>query len=225
VLLQGGAVVLSLASPAVAGDLRSDFQKSPLEYRSRSLWFWNAPLDAAKTQAMMTAAKESGYAGLGILPSPGMTPAYFSEEYFAQYGAAISKAAELGQKLTLYDEFWFPSGGVGGLLAKKYPDALLKRLDMLAEDVQGPKPYEKRLPAGRLMAVVAMHNATKDRRDLSGEVREGVLRWSIPAGNWKVMIFTCVQDGARGLVVLFQRIPAKKMPAKGIIKYACAVCR
>lgn len=194
------AVVCCISLDAAAADLRSDFARPPFEYKPRPLWFWNAPLQTAEIHSIMERSKQSGYCGFGILPSPGMTPAYLSDQYFARYGDALQKAAQLGQKLTLYDEFWFPSGYVGGQLAKKHPDALCKRLDMLAEDVEGPKAYQKAIPAGRLMGVVAMQPITKERKDLTGEVRDGVLRWDVPEGNWKIMVFTCVRDGARGLV-------------------------
>lgn len=199
-LLAMGADAACRASEAARADLRSEFVRPPFAYKPRPLWFWNAPLEKTQIDTVMERSKEIGYAGFGILPSPGMKPAYLSDEYFARYGDALKKAAELGQKLTLYDEFWFPSGYVGGQLAKKYPDALCKRLDMAADDVEGPKAFEKRLPAGRLMGIVAMQEGTQQRKDLTDAVRDGVIRWQVPEGKWKIMIFTCVTDGARGLV-------------------------
>jgi len=188
------------APDAAGADLRSEFVRPPFAYKPRPLWFWNAPLEKTQIDGIMDRSKEIGYSGFGILPSPGMKPTYLSDEYFARYGDALKKAAALGQKLTLYDEYWFPSGYVGGQLAKKYPDALCKRLDMAADDVDGPQPYEKRLPAGRLMGIVAMHETSKERRDLTAVARDGVVRWQVPEGKWKIMVFTCVTDGARGLV-------------------------
>ena len=59
-----------------------------------------------------------------------MTP-----EFLNQYQVAVDKAGKLGMKLCLYDEFWFPSGSAGGLLAKQASRSAGKRLDMLAADV------------------------------------------------------------------------------------------
>jgi len=50
------------------------------------------------------------------------------------------------------------------------------------------------------MGAVAMAAATKQRLDISASIKDGTLRWSVPAGEWKVMIFTCVRDGGDGLV-------------------------
>src|SRR5574340_907889 len=47
---------------------------------------------------------------------------------------------------------------------------------------------------------VAMEAATKQRIDITASIKDGTLRWNVPAGEWKVMIFTCVRDGGDGLV-------------------------
>ena len=180
--------------------LRRDFRDPPLQLKSRPLWFWNGPLNAERTREQLEACKQRGYYGVGILPAQHMTPAFMTPAFLDQYQAAVEKAASLGMKLCLYDEYWFPSGSAGGLLAKKYPEALGKRLDMLAVDVTGPKTVEQAVPAGTLMGAVAMNMATKQRENISGHAKDGKLVWDAPAGDWKVMLFTCVRDGARGLV-------------------------
>ncbi|MCY3022248.1 MAG: glycosyl hydrolase [Planctomycetota bacterium] len=86
------------------------------------------------------------------------------------------------------------------MLSKRFPEALSKRLDMLAVDVSGPKEFAQALPQGTFMGAVAMEAATKQRLDITGSVKEGKLAWSVPAGQWKIMLFTCVRDGARELV-------------------------
>jgi hypothetical protein len=77
----------------------------------------------------------------------------------------------------------------------KYPDATLRRLDKHEVEVTGPAAYAKTLPAGKLMSLVAMNTATKERVDLTGKVSEGAISWSVPAGSWKIMTFVCVLDG------------------------------
>ena len=180
--------------------IRTDFAQPPERFKSRPLWFWNGPLDAAKTREILQACRKRGYFGVGILPSPGMTPGFMTAEYLDQYQVAVEEAARLGMKLCLYDEYWFPSGSAGGLLAKRFPEALSNRLDMLAIDVTGPKPIEQALPPGKLMAAVAMERSTKKRVDLTGQIGQEKLAWNMPAGQWKIMLFTCVRDGNRGLV-------------------------
>jgi hypothetical protein len=50
------------------------------------------------------------------------------------------------------------------------------------------------------MGAAAMNTATKEIMDISGGLRDGALAWDAPAGTWKVMLFSCVTDGARDLV-------------------------
>ena len=183
-----------------AGSLPAEFAAPPFRYQSRPLWFWNGKLDAEKTKGMVAACKAAGYYGMGILPCNGMGVDFMSPEFLKQYKIAVDDAGKLGMKMCLYDEFWFPSGSAGGLLASKHPEALGKRLDMLAANVSGPKEFTQAVPDGTLMGAVAMEAATNQRLDITASIKNGTLRWKVPAGEWKVMIFTCVRDGGGGLV-------------------------
>ncbi len=189
-----------LVGVVAADELAKDFADPPLCWHSRPLWFWNGKPEAEKTRAMVAACKEAGYYGMGILPTREMGVPFMTPEFLEHYQVAADKAAELGMKLCLYDEFWFPSGSAGGLMAKKHPEALGKRLDMRSTDVTGPKSFEQAAPGGKLMGVVAMNKATKQRENITGKVKDGKLAWDVPAGDWQVMFFTCVNDGGGGLV-------------------------
>ena len=202
-VVPGMVVMAAVASSTLrAGDslaeLRRDFRDPPFHSKTRPLWFWNGPLSTAETKAIMERSRESGYAGFGILPSRGMTPAFMSPEFLAHYRTAVETAAALGQKMCLYDEYFFPSGYAGGLLKERYPEAVSKRLDMSAEEVAGPGKVARRLPSGTFMGAVAMRKDTKERLDLSSAVRDGSLVWDAPPGSWRVMIFTCVPDDTQG---------------------------
>jgi len=72
----------------------------------------------------------------------------------------------------------------------------MKRLDKIEEEVDGGTVYHKPASAaGKLMAVVAMDTATKERIDLTDKITEGVIVWKVPEGRWKIMQFVCVNDG------------------------------
>ena len=197
-----GAAVL--AAPCRA-DVKSDFVNPPLKFRSRPLWFWNnTAVTAAGVEAQLQDARDlGGYGGLAPLPfGPKFTPKYLSDEYFEVYGAAVKKARELGMFLTIYDEYGFPSGSGGANMGdgiprfkNKYPDATLRRLDKHEDEVTGPAAYNKPLPAGKLMSLVAMNTATKERVDLTEKTAGGAIAWTVPAGSWKIMTFVCVLDG------------------------------
>ncbi|MCX6872707.1 MAG: glycosyl hydrolase [Verrucomicrobia bacterium] len=188
------------AEAAGAGSLSAEFAAPPYRYQARPLWFWNGKLDAEQTKRMVAGCKAAGYYGMGILPCNGMGFDFMSPEFLKQYKVAVDEAGKLGMKMCLYDEFWFPSGSAGGLLASKHPEALGKRLDMLATEVNGPMEITQTVPDGTLMGAVAMETTTKRRLDITASIKDGTLRWKVPDGAWKVMIFTCVRDGGAGLV-------------------------
>lgn len=184
----------------MGGSLEDDFREPPVQWKTRPLWFWNAPPAKSQNDLLMERCRDAGYYGFGILPTEKMGLPFMSPAYLDRYQEALDKAAQLGMKMCLYDEFWFPSGAAGGLLAKKYPEALGKRLDMTTFDVTGPQKFEKPIPAGRLMAAVAMQAKDLRRINLAEQVRDGRIAWNVPAGDWKIMLFACVPDGARNLV-------------------------
>lgn len=174
--------------------LRQNFIDPPLSIKSRPLWFWNQPLSHGQTLKVMTESKEAGYAGLGIVPSYGMTPEYMTPGFLEQYHYALDVADSLGLKLYLYDEFYFPSGMAGGNLVKKYPEAVSKRLDMEEFLVKGNREVDHPLPAGLFLGAVCMDTVTLQRIDLTGSVIEKRLRTTLPLGAWRVMIFTLNPD-------------------------------
>ncbi|MCX6561125.1 MAG: glycosyl hydrolase [Candidatus Aminicenantes bacterium] len=180
--------------------MKQDFADPPARWKPRPLWFWNAPPSRSGTEALMGQSRTAGYGGFGILPTPKMKLAFMGPEYLDRYEEAVEKAASLGMTMCLYDEFWFPSGSAGGLLAAKFPGSLSKRLDRTALPVTGPRRFSAAVPKGELMAAVAMNETTLERLDLASRIKDGRLSWDAPAGRWTVMFFACVPDGARGLV-------------------------
>jgi hypothetical protein len=191
---------LAATGGTAGADMRADFADPPAQWKTRPLWFWNAPPDRRTTEAVLEGCRASGYHGFGILPTEKMKLKFMSPVYLDRYEEAVDKAAALGMKVCLYDEFWFPSGAAGGQLAQRHPEALGKRLDLLEIEVPGPGTVVTNLPAGALMAAVALEQDTRQRLNLEDRLRNGTLAWTAPPGRWRIMLFTCVPDGARGLV-------------------------
>ena len=167
--------------------------------------FWNnteVKVEVLREQMQKSKAL-SKYGGFGILPfGKSFGPEYLGEQYFAVYGSVLARARESGMTMSLYDEYGFPSGPAGApnssdvsLFERQFPELTIKRLDKHEETVTGPLQYHKDLPSGQIMSVVAMNTATKERVDLAEKTRERRLRWSVPAGTWKIMDFMCVKDG------------------------------
>ncbi|MHB8953307.1 MAG: glycosyl hydrolase [Pirellulaceae bacterium] len=218
-VVAGAVATAWAADPLPLASLRQDFVDPPALWKSRPLWFWNGPLDQGTTAQIMEASVDSGYYGFGILPTKEMGVPFMSPEFLGHYRHAVDTAARLGLKMCLYDEFWFPSGSAGGLLKEHYPEALSKRLDLVEVTINGSALVDLETPAGELMAAVAMHTDTKERVDLTAQVQQGRLSWKAPAGTWRVMLFTCVPDGAGGLVDYLDPAAVRKFATLTYDKY------
>jgi hypothetical protein len=201
-------LLLSASSEISEGQIpsREDFQNPPVRFWPRPLWFWNnTTVTPEGVISLMQALRDKcGYGGFGIVPfGKNFSPEYLSEEYLKLYGIMLDKAKELGMTVSLYDEFGFPSGSVGAFsegddtprFQLRYPEMTIQRLDKYEEDISGPLIYEKTIPEGKCMGVVAMELPGKRRIDITRNIINRNLKWKVPSGNWKIMIFTCKTDG------------------------------
>ena len=184
---------------------QEEFKEPAIEYWPRPLWFWNNTTitEEGVEQQMLEYRDLCGYGGFGILPfGKKFKPEYLKEDYFRVYGKALEKAKELGLTMCLYDEYGFPSGGIGlhngdgvARFEQKYPEQTLKRLDKIEETINGPTIYDAKIPSdGKLMSIVAMETNTLERIDLTNQISKERLKWDVPKGEWKVMIFMSVKD-------------------------------
>lgn len=179
-----------------AENLAAGFKDPPASYRSRPLYWLNAPLDPAALREQIQAMRDQcGFGGFAPLTLRTAKPDYLTDEYFERYGLMLEMAEQLGLKVIFYDDINFPTGTAGGRLAAQYPDSMLKNLRKVEHEVTGPRALHLPLPEGQLMAAVAMETRTLQRLNLAGFITDGALRWEAPAGVWKVMLFTCVTEG------------------------------
>ena len=193
-----------LSEVAMAQIDEKRFMEPDSKYRPVPLWFWNNT--AVERNELINQFRQmiqrDGYGGCGILPFGGdFKPEYLSDAYFDRYGAVVEEAKSLGATMSLYDEYGFPSGSMGAIngdgvprFMNKYPDRTVKRLDKMEYPAEAPL-FEAELPEGKLMAAVAMDTLTGERRSLRPYVQGERLRWQVPGGAWKVMLFVCVKDG------------------------------
>lgn len=182
-----------------------DFADPARQYRPIPLWFWNDT--TVDEQVLLRQFREmihkDGYGGCAILPfGKSFQPGYLSKSYFALYGRVIEEARKLDARLSIYDEYGFPSGSMGAINADgvprfmdNHPDATIKRLDKFEYQVELGTRFTKKLPAGKLMSVVAMDTLSGDCLSLREYIKGDQLEWNAPEGSWKVMFFTCVKDG------------------------------
>ncbi len=182
------------------------FKEPPQNFRPIPLWFWNNALVEAQeleVQIEMMRNKDF-YGGFAILPfGKNFKPEYLSEDYFKIYEVALKKAKSLGMKISLYDEYGFPSGGAGtknadGVTRFKnaFPRLTIKRLDKIEYEALGKKRFEQNLSTTpQRMALVAMEKSTKKLIDLTPTIIADAIVWDAPEGDWLVMEFVCIDAG------------------------------
>jgi hypothetical protein len=116
---------------------------------------------------------------------------YLSDEYFRLYKLAIEEGLKHNFKVsTLYDEWTYPSGIVGGQFYSKYPEDCAKSLDMVEKNIIGPATAELQIPEMQFMGAVLMNMDDNKRSDVSKNLTSGnKIVCKVPKGNWKLMGF------------------------------------
>ena len=124
-----------------------DFSQPDMKWRPIPLWFWNnTTIEGSQLEKQLEEMVMTDYYGGGaILPfGTGFRPEYLSPEYFTLYGRAIEKARSMGARMSVYDEYGFPSGSMGAIngsgvttFKNNHPEATVKRLDKSEFTVTG----------------------------------------------------------------------------------------
>lgn len=185
-----------------------EFSNPPMKYRPVPLWFWNnttVDIDGVNCQ-LRSMVEKDGYGGCAILPfGRDFKPEYLGEEYMRIYSRAVELADSLGARMSLYDEYGFPSGSMGFSNADgvprfqiAHPDKTIKRLDKHETPLGCGERLELDLNRldGKLMAVAAYDTLSHKSVSLRAFVNDGKLVWTAPGeGGWKVMVFECIVDG------------------------------
>jgi len=123
-------------------------------------------------------------------------PGYMSREWFDYIKKILGYTKETGHKAVFYDEVGYPSGMANHTTPKEFYRKILEK----NEDIKvGPFEYEAEVQEdGTLMAAVAMNVETLERVDLTSMIDGGKLKWNVPAGEWRIIIFNCRTSEAVG---------------------------
>ena len=127
---------------------------------------------------------------------------WLGPNWYRDLGICLEAAKKNNLKMWIFDEKWWPSQGVDGKVPSQFA---AKKLEATAVDAEGPVEFGAEGYAGdRYIAAVA-GRVTADGKidgtsllDLKRFIRDGRLRWHVPAGKWKVMKFTHTQAAGLG---------------------------
>lgn len=201
VAIKGLLFVILFTLFSCSTPLSKDFRNPPAQFKPMPFWHINGELTTEGIKQQMTDAKEMGFTGVSLLPladksttQPGTSPKFLSEAYFERYQDLIDIAEELEMEIILYDDNDYPSGMAGGKMEELYPEHTMKRLDKIEHEVKGPALFSDRVNGIQLMAAVAMNQQTNERIEISSFVKDGMLQWQVPEGDWRIMLFPLIKS-------------------------------
>ena len=201
-LLFTGCTVFSVPTEGIK-EVQENFVKPSNAYRPQPLWHMNGVLTKEGIyEQLKDAWQKDGFGGVAVLAltaaptwdgkgvCPGTSPEFLSESYFDRYLDILNCSEKLGTEVILYDDVDFPSGVLGGRIAKEFPQYTQKRLTKREKEITGPgKVCEAIHEIPTFVGVVAMNVENAHRIDLSEKVEKGVLTWMAPEGKWKIITF------------------------------------
>lgn len=136
---------------------------------------------------------------------------WLGEGWYRDLGICLESARRLNLTMWIFDEKWWPSQGIGGKVPPRYA---AKKLQAEPTNLVGPRVLEMEGFGGEHYVAALAGQVTSDGKiegksllDLATFVHDGRLRWSAPAGSWRVMKFTHTlapglgQQGGRQLSV------------------------
>jgi hypothetical protein len=171
---------------------KSAFKNPPKQFYPIPFWHINGEMtDEGIVQQMTDAKLKANFNGVAVLPVAQTQPDFLSEAYFKKFGLILETAQKLDVNVILYDDTGFPSGTAGGQLEKQFPHDVRKTIEKSEVVRTGPSFWKSPVPAGKLMAAVAMNTQTYERIDLRSFINEHqILNWRVPTGEWRIMFFT-----------------------------------
>ncbi len=193
------ASLLEAASPSVESLYRS-FRNPGPSYGISPYWFWNGKITEAETRRQIHEMVSQGVRGAVVMNWAGLEPAYLTEEWWKQIGAALDAARAEGLTLNFSDEYLWPSGEVwdyGSLnpepsrVLQLHPEYRMRRLTATEYDASRPVT----LDADPEVVVAARLNATGEIEPDSLTLLPAVRRvaWTPPSpGNWKIFAYRLV---------------------------------
>lgn len=185
-----------------ADALWREFQDPPKRYSVRPFWFWNSMLDVNEIERQMRVMLSQGVYGAYAHNRTGLLTPYLSDEYFRIVRESVERASRLGFQLMFVDEYEWPGGEARDVWLKGLPSRVLaekaeyrmRNLDYQEREAAGPSPAVIETPREFQFAVAFQTDAAGAVRPetltlLETDPRGGPLRWDVPAGRWRILLF------------------------------------
>ena len=185
------APMIIQAEPSIA-TLENQFRTLPMESRQLTGPLFWLHGDESKERLEMYVAKvaEGGNGCFTAESRPHKD--WLGPTWFRDLSICLEAAKKQGLRMWIFDEKWWPSGEVGGMVPEQYG---CKQIVATETNLTGPLAFNMKGYGGDRSIAVIAGKVTADGIDgsslidLSPSINEGTLQWKIPAGAWKLMSF------------------------------------
>ncbi len=205
-LVLSASVLAADPPPGTIDQLHAKFLNPPPSMSLSPYWFWNGKVTTEETRRQLAAMAQQGVQSATVLNWAGLEPAYLSEEWWREVGAALDAARSVGITLNFADEHLWPSGQAWDYASlQREPSRVLQ----LHPEYRMRRLTEAQLPADKPQTFDQVPEVIVAARLLpSGEIDESslhlidvqsALSWTPPAGDWKLFVYTAVDATERGV--------------------------
>ena len=178
-----------------------EFANPSSEWRLAPFWFLNHRLEDAELIHQIHEMHDAGLGGFVLHARHGLLTPYMSDEWMRRMETCCAEARKLDMWAWLYDENNWPSGTCNARVIVEHPEYRMSQLYISwSKVVQGPDRLAVELPGQDELALALLVPTDEtgslrvDRktrvRDLTGKIRDGVLKAPIPVGRWTLMVFS-----------------------------------
>ena len=180
------------------GDLWKQFVSPDNAYRMAPLMRVNDAVTREEALRQVRSLKKQGCGGLFTYCEHLADQAPFrflSQQWWAAVKVFAEACVKEGLDFWAYDEQDWPSGTCGGQLVEQNPEMGWKYVCPTEQDFEGPTTARIEIGDGTLVAALAFRLDGEaviegSVRDLAEQVQSRLLTWNVPAGRWRVAVYT-----------------------------------
>lgn len=175
--------------------VKAQFLSPPNEYAPHAFWFWNDSLNSRQSAYMAREMIKKGMSPGYIHPrhinqAEGLPPdQWLSEQYFKDFKEVLEISDSAGMYVGFCDDYWWPSGRIGGRMINEHPEMQAKDLKWEKWELWGPRKVY--LPPNNfIVACQEIKQGLIDTESLQVIAEGKTGEWLVPEGKWSLFIFT-----------------------------------
>lgn len=173
-------------------NLKAVLAKPDRDFQPWGIWIWNLKISERELIDQISSLADYGFGGLAIKPVSGMTPEFFSEEFFELFDLVLKKAQKLNISIRLINTFMESAIWDSALLLKR-----MRAKNLIFEqcsEMKGPCVFriERADPGCNIVLAIQdgqPEHVQTDVKVLKGKTDGVTCEYKLPSGSFRVMVF------------------------------------